>query len=208
MQHVRWFPRRLPPGQIAPGEQRAGALIEMAGAAIGLEGEDIRCVANTGERQAAQFGNRGAHQHIHRCYGHAGPAARLGLGGRRHRFVGEKIEGRGGHPQRRCRRQQRPATATRAISACARPLPAPRIGANHRRQPPARRATSAHPTGQAPAWRRLRPPSPCAAIAEKQRAMQVGQPAFKTALINGGDALSRRGSTTAAAARRCRTNRR
>lgn len=61
---------------------------------------------------------------------------------------------------------RRPATATRAISTCSLPASGPRSGANQRRQPPARRATSPAPDrvntsmAAAPAATARRPPSP------------------------------------------------
>ena len=79
VQHVDGFRDALPPGQIAPGQQRTGALIMRAGTAIGLDRKDVCRVVRCGKRQAAQFSGRGLLQDIQlrkRC---TDPAARISL---------------------------------------------------------------------------------------------------------------------------------
>ena len=163
----RSFPRPAPSRRIGPGEQRAGALVEVSDAAIGLQGEDIGRIAGIGKGQLAQRRTRACAR--------AGPsqpratpvspltaagraARRLHrAGGRRSRRSSRARWPRTARARRRRRGRSRHAAARRAARAAARTSAASRRPAARRAPAPDSDSTS---IAAAPAAIAIRPASP------------------------------------------------
>ena len=190
----RWFPRRAPTRQVGPAQERAGALVEIPGAPVGLQREDVGRVAGIGKAQLAQLRDRRvAEQRPSRSSatpvspltsaGKAGVAPPSGSRSKVEAVIhsavaDDRTRPSDGDPGDLDMQPpgKRPAQAART-SAASRPRAA--------RPAPRRRATGpASPPPPRP-WR-CGPPSP-----EEQRPVQVGQPAFGRVRVGRGHALAR-----------------
>ncbi len=190
VQHVDGLRYAFPPGQVGPGQQRTGALIEIPGPPVGLQREDVRRIAGIGKAQLPQFVDGRLHQkeHLTRCEPRL--AAHLNRHGW-HAATGKQIEGGRRHPQggggRQDKADHRDAgdldmqPASKGSAQPREPVPpaAHTPGDQQdtgKRQHQHRRGTHGH--GDAPA------------IAEEQRAVQVGKPALRLVGVGGGHTLT------------------
>ena len=118
VQHVDGFRNAFPPGQVGPGQQRTGALIEIPGPLVGLQREDVRRIAGIGKAQLPQFVDGRLHQkgHLTRCERRL--TAHLNRHGW-HAATGKQIECGRRHPQGGGRRhgQGRPPRCGRSRHA-------------------------------------------------------------------------------------------
>ena len=192
MQHVDGFRDTLPPGQVGPAQQRSRALIEIAGSAVRLQREDVGRIAGIGKAQLAQVSHGGvaeSRQSVERARpSRRSPAAGTG-GATPPSGSSSKVEAVIHSAVADDR--TRPSTAIRAISTWSRPTSGPR-----RRREPAPPAAGA-PCDQRRAGERQDEHRRCprghgdtAPVAEEQRAVQVGEPAFHRVGIRRGHALT------------------
>ncbi len=151
----------------AQASSAAGALVEIAGAPVGLQREDVGGVSGIGKGQFAQLRDRRARRAVHVGERNAGLAADRRSGQRSAApLSGKKIEGRGRHPQRGDGGEDKTGDGDAGDLDMQAPGERDRAGAtNQRRQPPVRRATRATPDSDsisiaaAPAAITIRPAS-------------------------------------------------
>ena len=184
----------FPAREVGPGEEPAIALIEIAGAPVGLEREHVGRVVRIGKRQLTQLRNRRGAEQSDAGKRNAGIATDIS-GDSEYRFlVGKKVESGERHPQRGDGGERKTGNGDAGHFD----MHAPRDGAAQAREPspPAARA----PRDEARArqdqhqhrsgTRRHGDP---AGIVQEQGAVKIGQPAFNCVGISRRDPLARRG---------------
>ncbi len=194
MQRVDGFRDALPCGQVRPGEHRAGALIEIAGAAIGLQRENIGGIPVIGEAQTPQFRDGRVAEHRKTGKRHVCLTAHLGGDAERGPAIGDQLEGRGRHPQGggggEKQADHRDARDLDVEPTGERPAqtrePVPPAANSPRDEQDAGDQEHQHRDGAQRAC-------DAAGIAEKEGAVKVGQPTLKGIRISRCDAAARGG---------------
>ena len=193
VQHVNGFRDALPPGQVGPCHERAGSLVKIAGAPVGLQCEHVRRIAGIGKAQFAQLGDGRLQQRGHLIESEPNLSAHFGGISRQDATVRQKIEGGGCHPEGGGGGQneaddgdpgdldmqparERTAQGREPVPPSARPSRDQH--STREREDQHRRGPGGH--GDAPA------------IPEEERAMKVGEPAKGLVRVGRGNARARR----------------